>query len=62
MAIDKDSKVCCNCRHCIRIKDVESGYVWCRCDTKDAFLSYAQVMAGWCRRWAKDREERREEE
>ena len=53
---EESGKVCCNCRHCVRIKDVGSGYVWYRCSTKDLFLSSAQVIEGWCGYWATNKQ------
>lgn len=45
-------KVCCNCRHNIRIE--EDNYVHCHCEIKDKNMGYIEVMEGWCRRWASD--------
>ena len=54
MSVD-NGKVCCNCRHCIRRHDDKYDIIVCRCDVHDRYLSYAEVMSGWCRRWAKER-------
>lgn len=53
MSVD-NGKVCCNCRHCIRIKEIPNGWVWCRCNQHNMFLPYIKVMTGWCRHWAND--------
>ena len=53
----ENGKVCCNCRHCIRIEDKKYNTVYCQCDIYDRYLSYAEVMDGWCRRWAKEQED-----
>ena len=50
-------KVCCNCRHCIMERDKKYNITICRCEIHNYHMSYAQVMEGWCRRWAKEREE-----
>lgn len=55
---EANGKVCCNCRHCIRVeKEVKDNahYIECYCDvTGDLkWLSYITVMTNWCRRWAK---------
>lgn len=51
----ENNKVCCNCRHCIRIGGNEN-HVTCRCDIDDSWLSYVTVMTFWCRHWSKERE------
>ena len=49
-------KVCCNCRHCIRIW--QGTYCRCKCEITDEYLGYVRVMEGWCRHWAKEKEEK----
>lgn len=51
----ENGKVCCNCRHNIRKYSHEWG-VRCYCDIDKKYMSYAQVMEGWCRHWSKERE------
>jgi len=51
----ENGKVCCNCRHCIR--EQEGGCTHCKCEINNRYLSYASVMEGWCRRWAKEKED-----
>ena len=51
---EENGKVCCSCRHCIRVKK-EEYHVECLCDIDGKWLSYLDVMSFWCRRWAKDR-------
>ena len=53
---EKNGKVCCNCRHCIRIK-TDNVHVECRCDINNAYLGYISVMTKWCRRWAKEKKD-----
>ena len=50
---EQNGKVCCNCRHNIR-RD-EDGHFRCFCDIDQMYLSYAEVMEGWCRHWAKEK-------
>lgn len=52
----ENGKVCCNCRHNIRVKDEKDNMTRCYCEIRDYNMSYAQVMEGWCRRWAKEKE------
>lgn len=54
---EKNGKVCCNCRHCIRSHDDKYDMTVCRCDIDNERLSYMQVMAGWCKHWSKERRE-----
>lgn len=51
---EENGKVCCNCRHCKRIP--QKDYVECHCEIDDRYLGYTEVMTGWCRHWAKERE------
>lgn len=51
----ENGKVCCNCRHNKRYYD-EGGMCYCECEIKGVFLSYQEVMAGWCRRWAREKQ------
>lgn len=52
----ENGKVCCNCRHNIRIGE-KKNYVTCRCDIDDSWLSYVTVMTHWCRHWSRDKAE-----
>lgn len=54
--IAENNKVCCNCRHCIRSHDEKYDIIICRCEINKIYLSYEDVMGGWCRHWAKERE------
>ena len=56
----ENGKVCCNCRHCIRSMDEKYNIVVCRCEVNDRYLSYAEVMGFWCKRWAKKKEGKNE--
>ena len=51
---EANGKICCNCRHDIRIRE-EDGNVRCYCEIKDKDMGYLEVMEGWCRRWASDK-------
>lgn len=50
----ENGRVCCNCCHCIRSRDEKYGIVVCRCEVFSRYLSYADVMATCCERWAKE--------
>lgn len=52
----ENGKVCCNCRHCIRSWDKKYDITVCQCEINKIHLSYAEVMNGWCKRWAKEKE------
>ena len=53
---ESNGKVCCNCWHNIRDKDEKYDIIVCRCSIEGRYLSYAEVMTGWCRHWSKDKE------
>ena len=53
----ENGKVCCNCRHCIRERDEDGGSVYCICEVSGDYLEYIRVMEGWCRHWAKEKED-----
>lgn len=46
------TRVCCNCRHNIRVP-ARSG-IETHCEIDGHWISYLECMSGWCRRWAKD--------
>lgn len=50
----ENGKVCCNCRHCKRIKKEHGTVIECRCDIDNAYLTYATVLEHWCRHWSKE--------
>lgn len=50
---EKNGRVCCNCRHCKRVK--EDNRTVCRCDLDNSYLGYLTVMEHWCRHWAKEK-------
>lgn len=52
---EENGKVCCNCRHCIRSRDEKYKMTICTCEITNRYLSYAQVMQGWCKHWTIDR-------
>lgn len=51
----ENGKVCCNCRH--NIREHNGPYTYCRCEVKDAYIGYIDVMSYWCRHWSKEKEE-----
>lgn len=51
----ENGKVCCNCRHNIRKWD-EYGDCRCYCEVDERFMTYTDVMTGWCRHWARNKE------
>lgn len=51
----ENGKVCCNCRHCIRSHDEKYDITVCRCEKYDRYLSYAEIMGGWCKAWKKEK-------
>ena len=53
----ENNQVCCNCRHCIRSRDEKYDIVVCRCEKNKIYLSYADVMAWWCKAWKKKEDE-----
>lgn len=53
----ENGKVCCNCRHCIRIGDWE-----CECQEDGHYIGYVECMEGWCRHWATDEKQKEVEE
>ena len=50
-------RVCCNCRHNIREKAETYKIIICRCEVKNIYLSYGTAMEGWCKHWAKKKQE-----
>lgn len=54
---EENGKVCCNCRHNKRYQD-KSGMIRCECEVSGKRLGYVQVMDGWCRHWAKEKEDK----
>lgn len=52
----ENGKVCCNCRHCKRTQN-EDADIKCHCEAdNNRYLSYFEIMEGWCRHWAKEKE------
>lgn len=50
---EENGKVCCNCRHNIRIP--KQTYIECHCDIDNHYIGYNECMADWCRHWSKDK-------
>ena len=49
-------KSCCNCRHCIRYRDIHDR-IRCVCEIENMELNYVLVMTGWCRHWSVEKGE-----
>ena len=56
---EANGKVCCNCRNNIRIKESD-GHIKCTCKYFNGYMGYDQVMSGWCRHWAREKEQKNE--
>lgn len=54
----KNGKVCCNCRHCVRSRDEKYDLIVCHCDVYKMYMSYSEVMDGWCKHWSRERREK----
>ena len=54
----ENSKVCCNCRHCIRQWDNADNEGLCQtyCEMDKHYIGYVECHEHWCRRWAKEKE------
>ena len=53
--LEPNPRCCCNCRHNIRI--VGHRRIKCHCEVTNKNMGYVQVMEGWCKHWAKEKEE-----
>ena len=51
----ENGKICCNC---IRERDEKTLYTRCQCVVDNHYISYVDMMEGWCRHWAKEKEEK----
>lgn len=53
-----NGKACCNCKHCIRVKNPE-GCITLHCMVDDGryigYLHGLESQERWCRHWARDR-------
>lgn len=50
----ENGKVCCNCRHDIR---VEGRYgIECYCEIDGHYIGYVECHENWCRHWAREKE------
>ncbi len=56
---EENGKVCCNCRHNIRIP--KATYIDNKCDIDGHRIGYLECFEGWCRHWAKDQRDFKEE-
>ena len=54
---EENGKVCCNCRHNIRKREVmfQETFINCYCDIDNHYIGYIECMEDWCRHWAKER-------
>ena len=50
----ENNKVCCNCRHNIRMGRVPN--IECHCEIDGSYIGYVQCMEYWCRHWSKKKE------
>jgi len=50
----ENGKVCCNCKY--RRDRGDDNKIYCWCNFTGRYLSYAELMTGWCRHWSKDKE------
>ena len=55
---EANGKVCCNCRHCIRVRDEQSRFLYNECEIDKHRIRYINTFEGWCRRWAKEKQKR----
>lgn len=56
----ENGKVCCNCRHNIRIGEITS--IECHCDLDNHYIGYIDCMTHWCRHWSRDKAESEDKE
>lgn len=56
---EENGKVCCNCRH--NNRKWTDGKCECKCGISGDWLSYLRVMTGWCKHWAKERNNNNDE-
>lgn len=56
----ENGKVCCNCRHCKRIRQYsqidEREVTVCHCEVDHCYLGYIEVMTYRCRHWAREKD------
>jgi hypothetical protein len=52
---EENGKVCCNCRHNIRIG--ENASIECHCDIDNSYLTYVTVMTHCCKHWSREKGE-----
>ena len=57
---EENGKVCCNCRHNIRISDM--GNIRCKCEIHGFYIGYVACFEHWCRHWARDKKFDKQEE
>ena len=55
----ENNKVCCNCRHNIRKREVmfRETFINCYCNIDNHYIGHTECMEGWCRRWSKEKEQ-----
>lgn len=53
----ENGNVCCNCRHCIREWNKETLFCSLHCEVDGHYIGYVECHEGWCRHWAKEKED-----
>lgn len=51
---EEKQRICCNCRHDIRIE--EKGHINNYCEIDGHYIGYVACFEDWCRHWAKEKE------
>lgn len=46
------NRCCCNCRHCIRIRNKNGTYMHNECEIDKHYIGYVDTFCCWCHRWA----------
>ena len=53
----ENGKVCCNCRHNIRlVETVYQAIIECHCDIDNHYIGYVECMEYWCKHWSKEKD------
>ena len=51
-----EDKVCCNCRHNIRMRNNDGAFLRTVCEMDGHYIDYIECMTMRCRHWAKEKE------
>ena len=54
MVVEKRKRICCNCGHCLRIKDDRGIGKHNQCGIDSHYIGYIETFDGWCNRWCKE--------